>query len=171
MSLKIDITKLFRVLSQHLKDLKSSKFVCNTEASFESWFQVELAQTLNEMGFNEIKTFYHYAPDYSKKADLCVKTSDGEIIFEIKCFVKNQDSNKKERFPEQIKMLEESLLVDESVIQIITIITFFGYNEENMDKYMINFFGNRDWIIKKPEKIIPEYPLYLAITCKSKSHN
>lgn len=164
----INIKVLFEEFSSHVASCKSVLFVCTTHAAFESWFRVELVPVLWRLQYSSdsIETKYTY-PNSSDKADLCVKDQQGDIVFELKSFVSGQDANKKANYPGQIKKLEK-LIVDPSVLQVITFTTFIGYSEIRMRNYMDLFFTNDSWDILGPNKFIKQYPLYVAITSMTK---
>lgn len=164
----INIKELFEVFSSHVASCKSAPFVCTIHASFESWFRAELNPVLWQMQylFESITTNYTY-PNSGDKADLCVKDQEGDIIFELKSFVRGQDANKKARYPDQIKKLE-NLITNSSVLQVITFTTFIDYTETRMEDYMDLFFTNDSWDILGPSKFIKQYPLYVAVTSMAK---
>jgi hypothetical protein len=164
----INIKDLFEKFSNHVDTCKSAPFVCTTHAAFESWFRVELIPVLWEhrYQYDSIETNYTY-PNSRDKADLCVKDNQGNIVIELKSFVTGQDSNKKEKYPIQIKKLEK-LIFDPIVIQVITFTTFIGYSEYRMKNYLQQFFANHSWEILEPSKLIAKYPLYAAITSMNK---
>jgi len=116
--------------------------------------------------FKSIKPNYRY-PNSRDKADLCVKNEGGDIIFELKSFVRGQDANKKTRYPGQIKKLE-NLITNSGVLQVITFTTFIGYRENTMRDYMGSFFTNDSWDMLGPRKFIEKYKLYVAITSMAK---
>jgi len=160
----IDIKALFKKFSIHVNSCKSATFVFTRPAAFESWFRVELIPTLCELQYpsESVETNYTY-PNSKDKADLCIRDKLGNIVIEIKSFVSGQDSNKKQKYPKQIKKLE-NLITNPNVIQVITFATFIGYSRIRMENYMNRFFTNDAWEILEPTKLIEKYPLYVAIT-------
>lgn len=160
----IDIKELFNKFSHHVDSCKSALFLFTRHAAFESWFRVELVPVFWELQYPSelIETNYGY-PNSKDKADLCVRAEQGNIVIEIKSFVSGQDSNKKQNYPKQIKKLE-NLITNPSVVQVMTITTFIGYSETRMENYMNRFFTNDAWKIVGPDKLIENYPLYVAIT-------
>jgi len=164
----IDIEKLFKRFSAHVVRSRSAPFICTTSSANESWFRVELIPILWEFRYppDSVATNYNY-PNSKKKADLCVRAKLGDIVFELKSFVVDQDSNKKETYPGQIKRLEK-LISHRSVLQVIAFTTFIGYSENRMGNYMDLFFAHDSWDILGPRKLIGKYPLYVAITSMTK---
>ena len=160
----IDIEELFERISNHVAACKSASFVCNRLAAFESWFRVELNPVLWELGYSPaaIDTNYTY-PNSKDKADLCIRDNQNNIIvvFELKPFVKGQDSNKKDKYPAQIQRLE-NLIFARIILQAITLTTFIGYTELQMNSYMDEFFKS-SWSKVGPKKLIEQYKLYAAI--------
>lgn len=158
----IDLRDLFDRFAGHVVSCKSAEFVLNTEASFESWFRVELVPVLQSLGYSidDIDTNYRY-PDSWDKADLCVR-AEGEIVFELKSFVKGQDANKKREYPKQIKKLER-LVESEQCDQVIALTTFIGYSQQQMKNYLRRFFLNDKWTIIEPRKISKEGRLHLTL--------
>jgi hypothetical protein len=158
----INLEVLFDKFTTHILSCKSADFVLDRHASFESWFRVELAEVLRQFGYSgdQIQTNYKY-PDSDDKADLCVR-ADGDIVFELKPFVKGQDSNKYEKYPEQIKKLERTV-ESRHCQQVIAITTFIGYTSEQMQEYMQHFFGNGKWQILEPRRVSEEHELRLAL--------
>lgn len=158
----IDIQLLFDNFARHVCSCKSAEFVLNKEASFESWFRVELVPVLQELGYpiECIDTNYKY-PGSGDKADLCVR-DNSDIVFELKSFVKSQDANKKQEYPKQIKRLE-GILGSGHCKQVIAFTTFVGYSETQLRNYMRLFFTNAKWITLGPSKISNNGKLYLAI--------
>jgi len=161
-SATIDLQQLFDSLTKHVLSCKSAHFVLNRHASFESWFRVELVPVLQGLGYSEdqIQTDYTF-PGSRNKADLYVR-ADGDLVFELKPFVKGQDSRKKERYPRQIKNLE-NIVESGQCQQVIALTTFVGYTKENMQEYMKHLFGNSRWRIIGPSKVSGEYALHLAV--------
>ena len=159
----IDAEELLKKLSSHVASCKSSSFVCTTHAAFESWFRVELIPVLWEFQYplSSIETNYTY-PNSKDKADLCVRNRSGDIVFELKSFVYGQDSNKKEKYPSQIKKLEK-LIADPSVLQVVALTTFIGYSETQMTNYMRHFFASDPWNILGPTRLIKQYPLNISV--------
>lgn len=164
----IDIRDLHERMSRHVASCRSAPFLCTAYASFESWFRVELAPVLWDMGYAQasIDPNYNY-PGSKAKADLCIRRSEGDIVFELKSFVRNQDRNKIEKYPEQIKRLEK-LISDLAVSQVITLTTFIGYTSYGMSKLMNDFFGRAHWDRLGPVPLIEQYPLHIAITTLGK---
>lgn len=160
----IDIERLYKGFSKHVATCKSAPVVCNINAAFESWFRVELIPVLYELGYpySQIKTNYTY-PD-GKKADLCVESEQGDIVFELKPFVSNADANKINNYPSQIKRLEKLVSSEHRVLQVITFTTFIGYSEKRMNTLMNLFFTNVSWNIYGPKKLIDQYSLFVVIT-------
>lgn len=168
----IKIKKLFKKFSSHVASCESARFVCSERTAFESWFRVELCPVLRKLGFKNIDFDYNY-PDSGNKADLCVRTQRGDIVFELKSFVSDQDSNKKKKYPEQIRRLENLIHDPSGVLQVITFTTFTGrseadttftgYSEAYMKSYCKELFGG-SWQVLGPRKLINKYPLYVAIT-------
>ena len=160
----INIEKLFDKFSKHAASCKSAPFVLNANAAFESWFRVELIPPLNELGyeFRNIETNYTY-PNSRDKADLCLKSAQGNIVFELKSFVSGQDSNKKEKYPGQIEKLEK-LISSSNIVQVISLTTFIGYSETQMMRYINNFFKSKSWTILGPMKLVEQHNLYVTIT-------
>jgi len=159
----IDIEELLIKLSSHVATCKSSSFVCTAQAAFESWFRVELVPVLWEFKYSlsSIETNYTY-PSSKDKADLCVRDRLGDIVFELKSFVYGQDSNKKEKYPSQIKKLEK-LIADQNVLQVVALTTFIGYSETQMTNYMRHFFASVQWNIIGPTRLIKQYPLNVSV--------
>jgi len=142
----LDLDLFQKKFIKHISTQKSSSFLLNVHASFECWFKVELVPILQEIGFNhnQINTNFGY-PDCKDKADLAVKTQDNkDIVFELKIFVKNEDSIKKETYPIQIKRLEK-LFDDKHCVQAVTLTTFFGYSDTQMKNYLEDFFVDSRW--------------------------
>lgn len=164
----IDIRKLFEKFQNHISTCTSAPFVCNIHASFESWFRVELIPVLCELGYNPDQITTNYSYPHGTKADLCVYSQQGEIVFELKPFVKGQDSNKKVTYPRQIEALEKLINTDGNVSQVITFTTFIGYSERSMNTLMNSFFKSNSWDIIGPSKLIDQYQLYATITSISK---
>ncbi len=160
----IKIKKLFKKFSKHVASCESARFVCTTQAAFESWFRVELNPVLWKLGypFEDIDTKYTY-PDSTKKADLCIRTPRGDIVFELKSFVKDQDVTKKNEYPKQIARLEE-LIHNSGVLQVITFTSFIGYRREAIMQDINRWFQDGRWNIIEPAKLIKRYPLHVAIT-------
>jgi len=170
-------TRLFCELQKHVRRFKSAYFLCTQETAFESWFRVELFTVLCKMGIpkEKITPTYSYQSCQSKrkkKADLLVCHNDWKIIFELKSFVKKQDSSKRESFPNQIKLMAQELQAN-LVDQIIALATFVGYGEIAMDNWKLRL---EKWIreanLQKkgiqgqqigPEKLIRKYKLSIWI--------
>jgi hypothetical protein len=108
-----------------------------------------------------IETNYSY-PNSKDKADLCVRDKSGDIVFELKSFVYGQDSNKKEKYPSQIKKLEK-LIADPSVLQVMALTTFIGYSETQLINYMRHFFAAESWNIIGPLRLLEQYRLNIAV--------
>jgi hypothetical protein len=159
----IDAKELLRKLSSHVASCKSSSFLCSVHAAFESWFRVELVPVLQELQYpsSSIETNYTY-PNSNDKADLCVRDILGDIIFELKSFVHGQDSNKKQKYPSQIKKLEK-LIANHSVLQVLALTTFIGYSETQMANYTEHFFASGSWNVLGPLRLVKQYPLHIAI--------
>jgi len=169
--------RLFCELQKHVSKFESAYFLCTQESAFESWFRVELFTVLCKMGIlkEKITPTYSYQSCQSKrkkKADLLVCHNDWKIIFELKSFVKKQDSSKRESFPDQIKLMAQELQANH-VDQIIALATFVGYGEKAMKNWK-NRLG--DWIrqanLQKngiqgqqigPKKLICKYKLFIWI--------
>jgi hypothetical protein len=131
-STMINIQELGLLFSEHVTSCKSCSTVCRRNAAFESWFRVELIPVLGDIGYTNIVTDYNY-PNIKRKADLAINLNEGKIVFELKSFVNYQDSNKKEKYPEQVTRLKNLLIDDSSeVIQVITFTTFAGYTDTSM---------------------------------------
>jgi hypothetical protein len=164
----INIEELLQKFSNHLSSCKSAPFVCTLHAAFESWFRIELIPVLVELQYlpNSIETNYTY-PDSRDKADICVRTQQGIIVFELKPFVSGQDANKKREYPSQIKRLE-NLIGNPNTLQVVTFTTFIGYSETTMKNYVSLFFTNNSWNILGPTKLIDKYQLYVVITSMTK---
>lgn len=159
----LKIKKLLKKFSKHVASCKSARFVCSELSAFESWFGVELYTVLRcKLGFKDVRFKYTY-PDSRDRADLCVKTARGDIVFELKSFVSGQDGNKKKEYPRQIARLEELVHHTSGVLQVITFTTFIGYSEDYMKSYFKKLFGD-SWEILSPRKLIKKYSLYVAIT-------
>ncbi len=171
----IKIKKLFNKFSRHVERCKSAKFVCCTHAAFESWFRVELNPVLWKLGYprGSIETNYTYHDlGLSNKADLCVKTRQGDIVFELKSFVRGQDSAKKKDYPEQIARLEKLIDSNSGILQVITFTTFTGRSEDStvgypevyIEDYCEELFlKDAPWKRYGPYRLVEEYPLYVVI--------
>jgi len=164
----IEIENLFKECSKHIATCKSAPIVCNIRAAFESWFRVELIVVLLNLGYSleHIETNYTYS-NSSDKADLCIRTERGDIVFELKSFVDGQDSNKKTKYPNQIKKLESASL-SPTVAQVLTFTTFIGYSENKIKSYVKMFFQNNSWRIFGPIKLLDQYRLFVILTSISK---
>jgi hypothetical protein len=163
----INIEKLFKKFSNHVKSCKSKYFVCSTHASFESWFRVELNPVLWQLGYKSesIRTNWTY-PDSRGKADLCVKTSKGDIIFELKSFVEGQDAKKINSYPNQLKRLENLLSGSSGsgIIQVIAFITFIDYDVEQLKRIVKILFPEKTrWQTRDATPLIKNYPLRIMI--------
>jgi hypothetical protein len=166
----ININKLFNKFSNHVKSCRSRTFVCSEGAAFESWFRVEINPVLWDLGYKSESIFTNWTyPDSGGKADLCVETSKGDIIFELKCFVRGQDAEKINKYPNQLKRLER-LITDPSdsddrvTIQVISFITFIGYNKEQLEKLVRKLFLEKTiWQTVGPNPLIKDSKLLIMI--------
>ena len=125
----LDLEALAQGISNHVSTCPPARFLCTTQASFESWFRVELVPVLMEMGidFDAISPDYTY-PGTHYKADLVYSGVGGRTILELKSFVSGQDANKQDRYPVQIERLRSLLAQEASIAQVITFTTFQGYS-------------------------------------------
>jgi hypothetical protein len=160
----INIQNLGLLFSEHVCSCKSCAIVCGRKAAFESWFRVELITVLSDMDYKDIVTNYNY-PNTKNKADLAINLNEGKIVFELKSFVNYEDSNKKEKYPEQVANLK-NLLIDDSneVIQVITFTTFIGYTETSMKKIINKTFNQSEWTFYGPTKLHKDYELMILLT-------
>lgn len=158
----ISIEKLANEFSQHVGECKSAPFACSVPASFESWFHVELVPVLQSY-FNypltSIETNYNY-PNTNKKADLCIRNSNGSIVFEFKQFVKGADQNKLKEYPSQLNRLEK-LIAGSNVEQVIAVTTFMGYSQYVMNKFVARLFETK-WATIGPRALVESYPLQIT---------
>ena len=159
----VDITRLAKTFASHVGTLKSAAFVCSRHASFESWFRVELIPTLNELGVptQNIRTDFTY-PKSRSKADLILDLKRGHCVFELKPFVRGQESQKMTDFPRQLRRLI-GLLGTNEIVQVIAFTTFIGYGPEALQNRVRQFFGNDPWHSIGPMPVLNRYPLQMCI--------
>jgi hypothetical protein len=93
---------------------------------------------------------------------LCIRTVNGNIVFELKYFVRNADSNKKMEFPNQIGLLEKELSAKNvGQVIVIAISAYIGYSLTQMQN-MKNMFNDR-WNIIGSKILIDKFSLFLLI--------
>jgi hypothetical protein len=166
----LDLNIFFNQLAKHVGSCRSAPIVCGAKASFESWFRAEIIPVLWDLQIpaDVIDTNYGY-PDSRNKADLCARTKDGCIVFELKTFVIKQDSNKLKDYPNQIKRLE-TLVLRADVIQVVAFTTFLGYSEGQMVKHLTRFFESKTWNVVGPKQLLDPHPLFVVIADLTKQN-
>ena len=123
---------------------------------------------LSDICYTNIVTDYNY-PNTKNKADLVINLDKGKIVFELKSFVNHQDSNKKEKYPEQVTRLKDLLIDDSSeVIQVITFTTFAGYTDTSIKKIIDKTFDQSEWNFYGPARLHEDYELMILLTEKSR---
>jgi hypothetical protein len=159
----IDIDRLTAIFQSHVASLESAGFVCSCHAAFESWFRVELVPALKKLGVAEdkIHTDFTY-PSSKSKADLVVYLAGGKTIFELKCFVSGQESNKRNAFPIQLNRLLGSIGNNE-IIQVIALTTYIGYASDTVTRRMQNLFRDSRWNVVGPCHLVKNYPLQICV--------
>jgi hypothetical protein len=154
-----DINSLAQGISKHVSTCKSARYLCTTQASFESWFRVELVPVLVELGidYETVSPDYTY-PGTRYKADLVCSSAEGRILMELKSFVSGQDSYKKDQYPNQIERLRSLLAQDASVGQVIAFTTFQGYSPRQITMLIGRLFDPSQWSMVGPIPVVDEYP-------------
>lgn len=155
----LDLATLAQSVSKHVSTCTSARFLCTTQASFESWFRVELVPILMEMGveYDTISPDYTY-PSSNHKADLVCSTEGGQIIMELKSFASKQDRNKRNQYPEQIKRLYSLINQNASIAQVITFTTFQGYSPRQLSALIEGLFNPLQWSMVGPAPVVKAYP-------------
>lgn len=166
---------LFENWKKHLQQLTSRHIICSHKAAFESWFRIEFFSVLSSIGFDvkNIQTDYSYQSTIGK-TDLFSKDISHTNIYELKCFVKNADSNKKDEFPKQIQHLI-SEFKGKYVSQVIAFATFIGYSSQQMINWKLRlteWLGNEIlWDQIGPKKILQNYELEMWIACSKEKES
>ncbi len=155
----LDINSLAQGISKYVSTCTSARFLCTKQASFESWFRVELVPVLVELGvdYETVSPDYTY-PGTRYKADLVCSGKGGRTLIELKSFVSGQDANKKDRYPDQIERLRSLLDQDASIEQVITFTTFQGYSPRQITTLIGRLFDPSQWSMVGPISVIDEYP-------------
>lgn len=159
----IDIRLLLDAMKKHVASAQSSRFLTTTRAAYETWFRVEMAPVLEELGIlqSNLDPDFKY-PESNQKADLVARIKERLVVFELKSFVDEADSNKVAEFPKQLLRLE-ALLDKPNVIQVLAFVTFFGYSHRRMQGYLERFFDKDRWSLVGPELAGKEGDLFLAV--------
>lgn len=128
---------------RYIRKVASAALVATEyHTAFESWFRVEVVQSMLHAGTAKQKHLiynFSYPNSPSNKSDICLKK---EIVFELKCFCHGADANKKGTFPKQIDLLE-SHVDSKAIKQGICFITLQGYSPQQMSTMFQTFFGRR----------------------------
>ena len=160
----LDPLRLAQNFDKHTQNLPSAHLVASEyRSAFESWFRVEMAQSILQDGTakpTQLIFNFGYPNMPSKKSDICF---DEEIVFELKCFCYNADSNKKHKFPEQVGLLE-SHVDSNSIRQGICFITLQGYSTHQRNAMLEKFFGQRPhWNLLNPRAFMSQTTFYYTI--------
>jgi hypothetical protein len=99
----------------------------------------------------ELLFSYKYPLNPKSKADLCIH---GQIVFELKCFSKTGDSNKKNAYPSQIGMLREHVM-SKQMQQAICFTTFAGYKDARIKEMIAQFWATNEWKHSGPHDLLP----------------
>jgi len=134
----VDIEALAKAFAKHAASCSSSGVLCAVHVAFESWFRLELAQTLLAHLEGNISFDCCYR-DSLCKADLLFEKRDAKAAFELKSFVRGADANKLAKFPRQLELLKAAV-ADGVVAQGIAFCTFIGYTDVWLDRIREKLF-------------------------------
>ena len=150
----IDPNKFSSDFIVHVATLAGTQIVADELTALESWFRVEIPSMLIGNGLSrEMLLFnYKYPLNPKSKADLCLHN---QIVFELKCFSRTGDSNKKNAYPGQIAMLRDHV-IRKQICQAICFTTFAGYKDTNLKKMIVQFWpAANGWTHSGPHDLLP----------------
>ena len=155
------LTKTFQ---EHAISLKSTRLVVNEwRTTFESWFRVELVQAMIDGSMidpRDVVYNFVYLMDRTKKVDICLRR---QIAFELKCFCCNADANKKQSFPNQIKLLEDHVAGGQ-LVQGICFLTLQGYSFDQQKSLVDRlFFSRPHWKVMPPLALLNSNKFFVQI--------
>lgn len=134
----VDIESLAQAFAKHAAICSSSQVLCTVHVAFESWFRLELAQTLlTHLGGNI--SFDCCYRNSLCKGDLLFEANDGKAAFELKSFVRGSDANKLAKFPRQLELLKTAV-TDGTIAQGVAFCTFIGYTNVWLDRVREKLF-------------------------------
>jgi hypothetical protein len=156
----VDIESLAQAFAQHAATCRSSGVLCTVHVAFESWFRLELAQTLltNLKGNISFDCWY---TNSSCKGDLLFEVNDGKAAFELKSFVRGSDANKLAKFPRQLELLKKAV-ADGTVAQGVAFCTFIGYTNVWLDRVREKLFPV-PWETTNLKPILADKPLRFMV--------
>lgn len=147
----------------HVRTLKSIKFVATNPFACESWFKVEMAPVLVDMGIAQARITPKFTyPGTRGKADLAIVAADEsrtQVVFEFKHFVQFADAKKRQSLPGQIARLTE--LVHQGVIDQGVTFMVFGYLDSSQPAKIISrsFHDRQKWVVADPQPLLAGFPV------------
>ncbi len=156
----VDIETVAQAFAKHAATCSSSGVLCSVHVAFESWFRLELAQTLLTHLEGNISFDCCYR-DSLCKADLLFEAGDAKAAFELKSFVRGSDANKLAKFPRQLELLKAAV-ADGMVSQGIAFCTFIGYTNLWLDRLREKLFPV-PWETTSLKSILADKPLRFMI--------
>jgi len=148
----------------HVRGCRSGIVACSARTAVESWFQVELACMMLSSSRCESVEFGYDYPNRGK-ADLAATCENGVVVIEIKCFVSGADSNKLDKWPQQLGRLQQ-LIVAGRASQGVAVSTFYGYGADKVSR-LVRQFHPSPWDASTPSMFFDQAKLQLVVATLS----